>query len=573
MSEYAGCSCSQPLHQVRDADADEFRADEKVASASQNRHWIKLSILSGAALIVLAGCGPNNYKRDADERVYSIIDGTWETDFGSKANYRVSDVAPLPEDIQVPAAIPASGVLTLPRAVAIATAHNREYQTQKELLYTTALDQRLVQHSFETQYLGLGSVLYTNEGGRGDARDEAIQAEADVGFNRLLAIGTQISTRVGFAWLDVLGGRGDTGFGAIFGGTVTQPLLRGRDPAVVLENLTQAERDTLYQIRRFNRFRKTFVVSVATQYYQALELRDLSRNAGDEYAALRELYDKVATLTAAGRLPAIEADRIQQEMLSARDAAIAAQKQYEQFLDEFKITLGLPLTAEFQVDEAVMETLKEGLPAPVFAEADAVEAGLYRRLEMANAADAVIDTQRKVYVAADQLRAELNLVGSGNMQSNRSHTDRAEAGTTVDLPLDRVVEQTAYRKALIALEQRRRDYDLAADTVRLEVREAYRKLMEAAQRYVVASEGARLARTRLEKTVALMGYGRASSRRVLDARRDLHAASNAITTTLTDYAVATLEFYRDTGILQVRPDGMWETAPAGVPMARGVPTQ
>jgi len=42
---------------------------------------------------------------------------------------------------------------------------------------------------------------------------------------------------------------------SILSATVTQPLLRGSDRKVVLENLTQAERDTLYQVRFFNRFR------------------------------------------------------------------------------------------------------------------------------------------------------------------------------------------------------------------------------------------------------------------------------------------------------------------------------
>ncbi len=545
-----------------------------MTGAFHNRVWVVLNALCGILLVATTGCGPKNYKRDADERVYSIIDRQWEPEFGPKSNYRVNDVSPLPDDIQVAATVPASGVLTLQQAVAIATAHNHDYQTEKDLLYITALDQRLVQHNFETQFYGNGSVLYTNEDGQGGDRDEAVQAEANVGFNRLLALGTQISTRVGFAWLDVLSGRGDTGFGAIFSGIVTQPLLRGGDRAIVLEDLTQAERDTLYQIRRFNRFRKTFVVTVVTQYYQALELRDLSRNAWNEYAALDDLHDKVVTLTTAGRLPEIEAGRIHQEMLSARDTAIASQKEYEQFLDRFKITLGLPMSAEFQVDEAVMKTLKqEGLAAPVFAEADAMAAGLHRRLDMANAADAVIDAQRKVHVAADQLRAELNLVASGKVQSNQSHADSVTAGATVDLPLDRVAEQTVYRQALLTLEQRRRDYDLAADMVRLEVREAYRKLMAAAQRYLVAFEGRRLAQTRLDKTVVLMQYGRASSRRVLNAQQDLYAANDAITSTLIDYAMATLEFYRDTGILQVRPDGMWQAEAAGASMARGAPIQ
>ena len=56
----------------------------------------------------------------------------------------------------------------------------------------------------------------------------------------------------------------------------------------------------------------------------------------------------------------------------------------------------------------------------------------------------------------------------------------------------------------------------------------------------------------------LMKYLRASSRRVLRARDDLFDAQNAATDALVDFTIATLEFYRDTGTLQVRPDGMWQ---------------
>src|SRR5262249_18014626 len=42
-----------------------------------------------------------------------------------------------------------------------------------------------------------------------------------------------------------------------------QPLLRGGGRAVTLEPLTQAERNLLYEIRTFARFRKEFYVSIA----------------------------------------------------------------------------------------------------------------------------------------------------------------------------------------------------------------------------------------------------------------------------------------------------------------------
>jgi outer membrane protein TolC len=535
-----------------------------MADTAQNRIWRRLCLGYLGSLLVLTGCGPQNYKRDADERVYQIIDQKWQPEFGTKANYRVSDVPPGPNDLQMENAVPASGVVTLPYALALATAHNREYQTQKELLYTAALDLRLVRHRYETQLFGGGSVLYL-----GDGKEGIIQTEANLGFNRLLAVGTQIGTQVAIAWADVLAGSGNSGLTSIFSAVITQPLLRGSDPRVVLECLTQAERDTLYQIRAFNRFRKTLAVAVATQYFQALEREDVIRITQDYYESLTVLDAQVVRLVEAGLLPRLEADQVRQDVLRAHDNLILAQKEYERFLDQFKLTLALPMTCEFRIDVGLLDALRaSGIPRPEFAVNEAIEAALLRRLDMANSADAVLDAQRGVYVAADSLRADLRLTAEVKADT-RGHRGLA-AGPVLDLPLDRVPEQHVYRKALTALEERRRSYERLADTVRLEVREAHRKLVETSERYQVLSEGVNMARLRLKRTSALMRYGQASSRRVLDAYNDLYDARKAATDALVDYAIATLNFYRDTEALQVRPDGMWEQGP-GLPVS-SVPT-
>jgi outer membrane protein TolC len=530
---------------------------------SHNRVWLRLGLSCLGSLLVLAGCGPKNYKRDADERVYRIIDQKWEPEFGTKANYRISDVPPGPNDIQIANAVPASGLLTLPYALALATAHSREYQTQKDRLYKAALDLRLVEHGYETQLFGGGSVLYIND--RNNLRrkrpaTEIIQTEANVGFNRVLATGTQIGTRVATGWADVLAGRGISGWNSIFSAVVAQPLLRGSDPMIVLEGLTQAERDTLYQIRAFNRFRKTFAVAVATQYFRALELYDITQNTRAYHDALVALESQVVKLASAGLVQKLEVDQVQQDVLRARDMLIVAQKKYEQALDQFKLTLALPMAAEFRIDTGLVDTLKQrGLPYPEFAIDEAVETALCRRLDMANRADAVLDAQRVVYVAADSLRADLRLTGKIDIDT---HGDRKiAAGPILDLPLDRVPEQHDYRIALIGLEERRRQYDELADTVRLEVRDAHRKLVETAERYKASSEGLEKAQTRIKRASVLMRYGQASSRRVLDPLHDLYDARNAATNALVEYAIATLNFYRDTEALQVRPDGMWEQGP------------
>jgi outer membrane protein TolC len=525
-----------------------------------------LLALSLALTALVAGCPQRNYKADADKKAYDIIDAQWDPSFGSKANYRISDVPPSANDLQIDRHVPISSVLTLPRAVAVATANNREYQFQKELLYTTALDQRLVRHGYETQLFGGGSALYLK-----DNEDEAVQVEANVGFNRLLATGALVSTRVGIQWIDVLLGQRDSGFASVFGATLAQPLLRGRDRMVVLEPLTQAKRNTLYQIRSFNRFRKTFVVSVITQYYEVLELRELARNREEYHHSLVTLRDRVEKLVDGGRLASEEWDRLRQEVLRARDRWLLAQREYERFLDAFKITLGVPPTSEFHLDEGVFKALAAGgIPHPDFAVSEAVETALSRRLDLINQADRVLDAQRAVYVAADALGPGLTIGGSLDVTTRGDRI--ASAGPVLDLPLDRVPEQVAYRNALIALNQRQREYDLAADTIRLEVREAHRKLLETADRFAVLAKGLELAQERVGKNYLLLDYGRVSSRRVLDALQHLHDARNEMADALTDYAVATLNFYRDTDVLQVRPDGMWEVGPAAIPVARTGPS-
>ncbi len=513
-----------------------------------------------AAACILGGCEQHNYKAEADEKVYTIIDQKWSDNIGTKANYKISDTPPSPNDIRIDKSIPASGVITLPRAVAIATAHNRDYQNQRELLYISALDLRLARHKFETQYFGGLSGGYN-----ADRNDEAWGLEANLGFNRLLKTGALITTKVSAAWLDILTGNVEGGLNSILTASITQPLLRGSDPTVVLEDLTQAERDALYQIRSFNRYRKTFVVSVVTQYYQILELYNLAANAESHYKTLSWLYQRVEKLTNAGRLPTFELDRIHQEMLKTKDEYIQVHKEYESVLDSFKITLGLPTTTEFQLDASVLEELRATNDYPRFDEAEAIETALFRRLDLTNSADAVLDAQRKVYVAADALRTELNLAGGVDAVSSGAssrRTLRGEENYNLDLelglPLDRVAEQNVYRKALITLNQQRRDYDLAADTIGLEVRQAYRDLAEAIERHRLQSDALSTAQERFRKTYLLMQYGRASSRRVLNAQRDLYEAQNEATQALVNYAIATLNFYRDVGVLQVRPDGMWD---------------
>jgi len=518
------------------------------------------------ASFLLQGCAApkaDKVKAKVDDNVYGIIDSKWQDKFGSKNNYRVSDVNASAGDIQTGKEAD-GGVLTLQQAVSVATAHNRQYQLEKDNLYAKALDLRLARHEFDPILFGTGAAEFVKARG-----GEAVKTQGSFGAQKLFENGARVGVNVTMAWIEILSGDASSGLARILTVTASKPLLRGSDPNIVLENLTQAERDTLYQVRLFNRFRKTFVVATITQYYQVLQAYDAARNAQNNYDTLKKVYELAESLTKAGRLPLYELDQARQDMLSASDDCLATRKLYEQQLDDFKIVLSMPAESPLVIDAGELGALRAtSMTMPGFTETEAVETALAGRLDFANTADAINDAERKIIVAFDNLRPGLNLVANTQQKNRdtsdsltlRTARDTATVGAEVDFNLDKLAAENDYRLALLILQQQRRQYELVRDTVVLEVRRAYRDMTEAAQRYKVQSDGLVLARQRFENTMALLEYGRANTRDVLDSQRDLYRAQNAATQAMINFRVAMLGFYRDVEILQVRPDGMWETA-------------
>jgi outer membrane protein TolC len=520
-----------------------------------------VSILPVLMLLVSGCTTPQEYKEQADKEVYSILDEKWLPEHGVKANYRISDVPRDPNDIQIDPNMISPKRLSLAEAVAIATAQSREYQDSKESLYSSALDLTLRRHDFVTQWFGSIDGGYTK-----NASDESVDAGGQLGFDKLMAQGTQISTAIAVDWARFLTGDPRTSLGSVLSASVTQPLLRGSSKEVVQENLTQAERNVLYQIRTFARYRKQFLVTIVSGYLRTLESQDSVKNAESNYASLQRAYDEASLNAEAGRLPPYEADQTKQRMLQARDNLAQTQRSYEQTLDNFKLLLAIPVDTEIELDPNEMTALKAiDIAEPQFPVDDAVAAALSMRLDLMTAFDQVDDAKRKVDVAVDALRAQLDLVASAGVPSTpdteverlRFHEGTYGAGLSLDLPLDQLSERNAYRRAMISYLQAQRDYEQASDQVKLGVRNAYRGLIEAARRYVIQVNSLELARERVNSTTMLLAAGRAQARDLLDAQDSLLSAQNDTTSTLVDYMIARLNFYRDTEILQIKPDGLW----------------
>ncbi|MEN6307650.1 MAG: TolC family protein [Anaerohalosphaeraceae bacterium] len=492
----------------------------------------------------------------------SILDSKWKAEHGTRANSRISDVEQDPNDLFYDPNYVPEGQLSLAEAVALATARNRNYQQQKESLYLSALDLTLFRHNFATKWFGTFDSTYS----RNEA-DEAVGAGGSVGFNRLLEDGTQISTSIATDWLRYLTGDPQESLASVLSGTISKPLLRGAGKDVVMESLTQAERNVLYQIRTFSRYRKSFVVTIVSEYYRVIQALDRVKNAESNYKSLLLAYDQSNLMANAGRLDMFEADQTKQEMLQARDNLAGAERTYQQALDTFKISLAMTTDAPLELDPNALQALSDmEVVEPQFDVEDAIQTALSLRLDLATIKDQLDDARRKIKVSENALQADLDIVARANVDSTpdrqagrlRFNDGSYSIGAQLDLPFDRKAERNNYRESLITLIQRQRDYEDGIDNVKLDVRNNYRSLVESAQRYKIQQLSLDLAAERVKSTSLLFQAGRVQTRDVLDSQNSLLSAQNSKTSTLVDYNIAKLSFYRDIEVLSVKPDGLWQ---------------
>jgi outer membrane protein TolC len=525
-------------------------------------------------LTMVAGCSPDFHKADADKEVYKIIDAKWQNNFGQKANYVIADANTIstPNDVNVAKTPVFEEPLTLAQAVAIATKYNRDYQFQKENLYLQALALTGERYKYALKWFGTIDAEYTkNQVSPGNQITESpeqktIKAEGGVEKTFVTPDGILLNTSLVFDWARFITGDTRTTLSGVLSGTLDIPLLGNGAGKTAWENLTQTERNVLYQIRTFNRYRQTFVVDTINAYYGVLQNKDGVTNAKNNWNSSVE-YRKQAEMEAkTGRTAPFEVDQARQRELSAYDSYVTTLQQYEQSLDSFKIRLSLPVNVSLELDQNELKSLQNyGTTAPQYTVDNAIETALSCRLDLANSFDSIEDAQRKLKLASEGLGPQLDLTGSTTVNSQgNEHIDNFQfhrgaygLGLSADLPFDRKNQRNAYRQALITLEQQQRAYSQSVDSVVQGVRQAYRQLMATTEQYITQKKSLAIAEERVKNMPLLLKSGRAKTRDLLDAQDSLLQAQNSLTSALVGHTIAKLSFYRDVGILQVKPDGMW----------------
>ncbi|MCA9052246.1 MAG: hypothetical protein KDA75_00340 [Planctomycetaceae bacterium] len=243
----------------------------------------------------------------------------------------------------------------------LAMLNSREYQAQKEQLYRVALRLTLEQYDYQLKFAPFGNStgtrfehLHSNAGSQSDLQIPS-QAQLEI----LAATGTSFITR--FANDVLLTFNGPDGFAADIGSEMLFGLTHSVfQNDVRFESLTQAERNVIYAAREFSRFRRTYYLRLATQYYNLLRnYRQIEIDA-QNYLSLVRVYGQREVEFASGEVARVQMDQVEQNALSARSSLIADCNLVENAVDQLKISMGLPTETTIQLDLSELQSLTRG---------------------------------------------------------------------------------------------------------------------------------------------------------------------------------------------------------------------
>ncbi|MBO7298828.1 MAG: TolC family protein [Kiritimatiellae bacterium] len=492
--------------------------------------------------------------------------------------------------------------ISLEDALKIAAAESREFRSKKEDLYKSALALDLEAHNFRTTFTGLFTSRISTSRAEHSTPITGNDNRLKLGANHTFKNGTELTSSVAIDLAKMLSAEKDSAWGIIADASITIPLLRGAGRFVVEEPLIQAERDLVYNLREFEQYKRNFIVSISTTYFNVLLSNRQLRNQDENYKRAVASTRRSRRLADAGRLQEYEFDQSYQNELDARNSWVAAYSKYDSMLESFRVSLGLPPDALVFPYEAELTKLQEYTKSFAAIETEKYEAegaidwdkielkkpdsknigpleldektalaiAFENRPDLQTARDRVDDSERKLRIAADNLRTEITIGGSASTGESRSYGNAGKGNAkfkpiygsysallSIDLPFERTYERNAYRNAFFTYDKAVRNYQEAEDNLKKEVYNIVRSLRETRETLTIQFMALSLAQRRVESMDILLQAGRVDMTDVLGAQQSLLAAQNSLYSAIVSYRIRELEFQSKLGVLDVTAAGTW----------------
>ena len=524
-----------------------------------------------------AGCTASQWSSSADREVEDILAGKHDR---VRLERELGLVLPRPAggepggtgaagELREPP-VPVPEKMSLADALRIASACNKEYLERREQLYLSALGLSGTRYQFSPRFTAALSYVVVDAKGLKpvDAADASLTGEAILPTG-----GTLTATASTDGQFDRNSANALVGTSSVTA-NLNQPLLAGAGYESSHEALTRAEREVVYSVRDFSRFREQFLLDATRRYFDIVINRAVLRNTEERHAAVDYQTRRAQALFDIGLQDKLEVLRAQNDLLRVRNDLNDARDALGLSIDQFKVFLGLPISVVFEIPEA------DPVPVDVNVALDsAVEAALANRFDLANRREQVEDAERALRIAKRDLLPDLSLQAEWTGQSlpssdylNQPLSARGgTVGLFLELPLDRTLDRNAFRAAEIAVDRERRAYRQFRDEIVVEVRDSLRRLRQAKTSLEIQVRIIEVEQKRYEKAQIDFNQGTIGNRDLLEAQQSLTNARNERVRRAVDYELARIDLDRSMGTLEVEPDGSWRVLRGPPASAKAAP--
>lgn len=303
------------------------------------------------------------------------------------------------------------GELVLDRdaAVMLARVQSRDFQSQLETLYLSALDVTFERFRFDAQFFGDNATFFFHEGElRAPGPGSRSVLGTDTGFQvrKLYASGGELLVGFANSFVWQFAGTDVHTTNSLLNFNLVQPLLRAGGRARVLERLTRSERTLLANVRAMERYRHGFYLEVvaggnpgpgpgrlggflggaglegftgvggggfgriggvagggggggagagqAGGYIGLLQNQLIIRNQEANVAGLRDSLAQLEATYDAGRIDRFQVDLARQALYNTQSVLLGRKAAYQGTLDNYKVSLGLPPDLPVRIEDPLL---------------------------------------------------------------------------------------------------------------------------------------------------------------------------------------------------------------------------
>ena len=338
--------------------------------------------------------------------------------------------------------------------------------------------------------------------------------------------------------------------------SVSQPLLRGLDPAVTREPLRAAGRQVDAVGRNLAIQKRRTVVAVWSAYLASILQDELVKEAAGRTERAETILAASRAKEQAGSVSRLDVLRAEQLVAQSRSQENDTRNAREDALDVLARLLGRAAGSRWRL------SAPEKLPVAVPTEEEAIAAALSSREEVIEARERAKDAEYQLRIAKSLLLPSLDAglswsaAGSGGRLGDALSSTGSSVwtlGFSSQAPLNLGAQLAAKSQAEVTLRSARRGVEsLEADVVR-QVRAAARRLATARDRLVLDEANEGVAKMQLEVAQLRFGKGLSDNFFVVDAEGLFNSARVSLLTSRQQVLLYELALLSEAGLL--RPEG------------------